>query len=424
MKGSLIDARFKGNILYSYGTQIISIGAGFLSVTIITRYAGIETYGMVSMMTALSGVLSNLLTFRTNEAVVKFYKRGRIENDQGLCRLALQMGMMLDLLVGVLLFLLVIGFSSTIAESLLKHPEMKGSVSIFAGVMLSTFLRGSPLGLLVALERFKFVNTLNVIEPLLKMILLVGIIAIGWKVTFVNIIWTMLLPSIAITALIYFLPVRELLGPLRRASFPRHLLSDYTRFSISTFVSSSLKAGNQHIDSMILGYLTNPVNVGLYNLFRQFLTPTVMLASPFSAQIYPRFVQAVTERKQEAIRETIKHANHLLLRGFIAMVAVIVPGLYLYGKFTDLHLTTMQYGTFVVMVINALLLQQLWWNRAFSLSVNPAWTVQANVIATIFMLTCVTFGVVTLGFPGVALGSSVVLLVLHIFWRSRLGVAI
>ncbi len=88
-KHSLIDARFKGNVLFSYGAQVATIGLGFISVTIITRYAVIETYGMVSMMTLLSAILSNLLTFRTSEAVVNFYKRGQAENMPGLSELSL-----------------------------------------------------------------------------------------------------------------------------------------------------------------------------------------------------------------------------------------------------------------------------------------------------------------------------------------------
>jgi len=323
--------------------------------------------------------------------------------------------------VGSLLFLFMQVFAPTIATSLLKHPEMKTGVAIFAGVMLSSFLRGAPLGLLVAEERFRFINSLNVIEPILKTLLLLCIVVAGWTITFERIIWTMLLPSLVITATVYYFPLRKMIGPLRSVRIPRQHLGDYARFSVSTFVSSSLKAGNQNIDTMILGYFTNPANVGFYNLFRQFLTPTAMIASPFSAQIYPRFVKAVTERRPEAIRDTINHANRLLLRGFLLILSIIVPGLYIYGKLNNLKLAAIHYSTFGIMILTALFLQQLWWCRAFSLSLNPAWSVQAGLLATLFMVTSVYFGVMFFGLLGAALGCLTVSFVLHLFWNAKLG---
>ncbi len=356
------------------------------------------------MMAALAGVLTNLITFRTNEAVINFYKRGQVENDPGLCRLSLMVGLMLDLLMGGILFLVVQIMAPTIAQVLLKEINSQAGVAIFSGIMLATFLRGTALGLLVAEERFRFINSLNVAEQMLKVVLLALAVYLGVELSFENIVWVMLIPSIFVTVVVYGFPLHKLFSNLRAVRIPRQHLGNYARFSLSTFLSSSLKAGNQHIDTVILGYLTNPTNVGIYNLFKQFLSPMSMLAGPYAAQIYPRFVQAMIENKAETIRDTVAHANNSLMKGFALLLFFIAPFLSLYSEWNNLNLTGEQYLAFGVMVIASFMAQQLWWGRPFSLATDPAITLYANVISIALTVSFVYIFTEELGLIGAPLG--------------------
>lgn len=420
MKRSLIDARFKKNVLFSYGTQLAAIGAGFISLTLITRYAGIDTYGRVAILTALAGILINLMTFRTNEAVINFYKRGRVENDLGLCRLALIAGIALDLTIGLALFLIMKILAPAIADNLLKQVNMEPAVVIFSGVVLATFLRGTAFGLLVAEERFRVINVLNVAEQVLKVVLLSLAVYVGITLNLENIILMMLISSIVVTSTVYGLPLRRLFGDLRLAKISNHYVRNYARFSLSTFVSSSLKAGNQNMDTMMLGYLTNPAIVGIYNLFKQVLSPMNMLAAPYSAQAYPRFVQAATERDSDAIRDTIVHANNLLIKRSVLFLIFITIFLSIYGEWNSLDLKFKEYFVFAVMVISAVLSQQLWWGRPFSLAINPTLTLRANVLSMILTISFVYLLTKTMGLTGVALGMLINYLGVTIYYRFAL----
>ena len=420
MKGSLIDSLFKGNVIFSYGTQAMGIMAGFISVTLITRYGGIDIYGMVAMMIALSGVLSQLLTFRTNEAVVNFYKRGKIKNIPGLCRLALLTGILLDIAVGVLLFFLVKSFANLISNELLKYPGHENGVMIFAGFMLASFLRATPVGFLMAEERFRLINSLKLVEQILKIVFFGIMLVFGMSLTFENIMWAMLISAVFVSLIVYIILLQKLFGPLRSAAIPYEYLSEYGRFGLSTFLSSSLKAGSRNIDTIILGYLTNPANVGIYNLFRQFLSPILMLSAPFTVQIYPRFVHAVTENKPNAIQTTVAHANRILLRGSILVLVLIVPVLVIYGKWNALDFRIQHYTLFALMVISTFISQRLWWSRPFSISINPVISIKAGILATITLPIMVYFFVTTIGFVGVGVGILVTYIILYLFWNGKL----
>jgi O-antigen/teichoic acid export membrane protein len=369
----------------------------------------------------LSGVLSNLLTFRTNEAVINFYKRGEVEKDPGLCRLALIAGLMLDLAMGLLLFFAVQFFAPTIALLLLKDANATSGVIMYSGIMFATFLRGTGYGLLVAEERFRYVNSLSILEQGVRLALLSIIVLSGITLNFDNIVWTMLIPAALITGAMYFHPVKKLLGVLRRVELARDRIGEYTRFSLSTFASSTLKAGSQNVDTVILGYLTNPTNVGIYNLFRQFLSPIAMMAAPFSAQIYPRFVHAVAERRGEDVRATIKHANELLAKGCAGMLVLITPIVIGFGIWNELQLTNKHFLAYALMGANAYLFQQLWWSRALAISHNPNISLVSNLVYLVLVLTLVYTLTAALGLLGTTLGMLLSALVIYLYWRNVLS---
>ena len=414
---SMIDARFKGNVLFSYGTQIVGLGLGFVSVTLMTRFAGIHTYGMVAALTALAAVLTNLLTFRTNEAVVNFYKRGQVEKAPGLCRLALIGGLILDMAMGWLLFFMVQCFAPSIATSFLKDSNASSAVSLYSAVIFATFLRGTGYGLLVAEEQFRYINGLSILEQAVRVALLAAIVLSGATLSLDNIVLTMLFPAVAITAAMYVHPVKRLLGELRHISLERQRVGEYARFSLSTFASSTLKAGTNNVDTLILGYLTNPTSVGIYQLFRQFLGPIAMMAGPFSTQIYPRFAHAVAERRSRDIRTTIKHANGLLTKGVLAALLVITPLLIGFLKWNGIRLAAEDFIACALMAISAYVLQQLWWTRAFAISHNPNISLVSNIVYALFVLILVYTFTAALGLLGTALGMLLSAFAIYLYWQ-------
>ncbi|QXE91556.1 glycosyltransferase [Geomonas subterranea] len=422
-KKSLIDQRFKKNLLFNYATQAVGITAGFVTTTLIARNAGLHTYGLIGLLAALGGVLTNLLSFRTNEAVVSFYKKGEVENDPGSRRLALVAGMLIDLCVGLFLYFLVSGLAPFIARTLLKEPGEYPGVALYAGIMLSSFLRGTPLGLLIALERFRLVNLITLTEQLLKMLAVALLVHAGSPVTLRGIVTAYLVPAVAVTLFVYCYPVARL-ARLRGARIPRGRVVDYAQFSISTFVSSTLKAGNQNVDTVVLGVFTTPAAVGAYTLFRQFLAPISMVTTPFSSQSYPRFSEAVARRRLDDISQTVRHANRLLMKAFLALCIVIVPGLFIYDRWNGLGFTWQHYLTFALLLVNALVLQRLWWCRPFAVAFDPNISLRGNLIYSLSLPLCLVLAVSSAGLIGVGAALTLTALLQWAYWSAIMRKAI
>lgn len=419
----MIDKKFKSNTVISYLSQAGVVACGFAFTTLVTQYAGITVFGILGILTAFSSVLSNLLTFRTNEAIVVFYKRGESAGDLGLCKFALLVGILLDVLVGSLLFALVYNSASLIAEYLIRDTAAEAAIQLFAGTLFFQFFRGAPLGYLVAKEHFKSLNLLTLSEHLIKVGITAGIILGSGGINLHQIISAGLVAAMSASVTVYVFLLVKLVHSFIKipVTINRGLIVDYLSFSLSTFLSTALKAGNQNIDTLVLGLVTDARLVGIYALFRQFLAPLAFISGPFATLAYPRFVQAVVDRRQTEIRAAIRQVNVKLIMVYAGALILMIPAMIGYGWWLKLDLQSADYLTFAIMIGSAFLSGQLWWARPFSNAVNPNFSLQGNLFATLFLLTCIYPATSHFGL----LGTSTVMLILGfgatIFWNSKLA---
>lgn len=420
MKRSIINNRFKVNALFNYATQLFSIGSGFAFVAVVTKYAGVETYGRLAMLSALIGVVVNFASIRSNEAVINFYKRGKVANELGLCKMALLLGMAFDAVLAVMLFGFLTLFAPLIAEILIKDVAWTESVAIYSGIVVATFLRGVPLGLLIAEERFKTVSILSALEQVLKFSIVVVILWRDQALDDVGIIWAVVLSSGSITLLVYFLPIKKILFDLRLCKADWCHLGSYFRFSISTFVSSSLKAGNQGVDVLVIGYFLAPSVVGIFALFRQFLAPMNILAGPFSTQFYPKIVVAAHNQEKREIHHAIVYGGRVLAAGFMILWIFSAAGMVFFGFWTGLSFSMESYISFLVISVATFLNQQLWWARPFSLAVDPRFSIDAGILATMYMVAVYPLFVISLGLFGGCLGVCLLQSMLRVYWSRKL----
>lgn len=400
----VIDKKFKSDTWASYLAQAVSIASGFVFMALVTRYAGIAVFGALAVLTALSNMLANLLTFRTNEAVIAFYKQGEATGDLARSKFALVAGMALDLLLGGGLFLLVYSQADTIANLLIKDAGAAPEVRLYAGFLFIFFIRGSAVGYLQACERFKLVSYLSMSEHFAKALAAGGIVMLYGKLNLYHAVLALLIPA-CVFSLVYLIAIG--VGLARRLgtvplSLDKGKVGEFARFSSSTFLSSTLKAGNQNIDTVMVGYLTDTHTVGLYGLFRQFLSPLAFLSTPFSSLTYPKFVQAVVEHRHSDIRRAIASINRKLRMLFLATLAVMIPAFLFYALWIDLPIQWDKWLVIIMMTLTTVIIQQMWWARPFSNAVNPNISLRANLYALVFVVVTIYPATLWLGLAGAA----------------------
>ncbi len=371
---------------------------------------------MISLMTALSSIFSNLLTCRSNEAIVYFCKKNEtISNSGQKDGTPIFLGLGLDIIIGSILVALLISLSGYVSTKLLKSPEEIENVKLYAWVVLAAFVRGTPIGYLTLREKFRFLNSVIAFEYVLKLILLTAMLLVGIELNFNHLIKLTLISSFIITFIFY---VYSAIGIVKdhMISFDGSIINDYMRYVLSTFISSALKAGNQNIEKIILGYFTGPEVVGVYNIFCQFLQPILMLKGPYTSQSYPKFVEAVAKNEPKLVLSSILYINRILFKGFILISAIVFPGIYIFSHWASLNLSLIDYIVFFLLAVKSLILQQFWWSRPFALATNPNISLIGNMLFASLMLSVIPLFVMWVKLLGLGVGLCAVYAVMAFYW--------
>ena len=415
----MIDRRFRKDVLVGYIAQAVSLGCSFLFMVLLTRSAGLIIFGAMVLLTAISGVLTNLVSFRTNEAVVAFCKQAETRGEPGRARLALTAGVTLDLAVGGVLFALMWWFAEPLSEHALSMPEARDEVRLYGLVMACMVIRGTAIGMWQSEGRFLAVGLATMFDQAGKLAVL-AVYASSQAVTLRQAVVAVLVPCAAMSAVCCVVLLGRLFR-MRAASFASlSQLREFLGFSANTFVSSTLKAGNQQIDTLVLGLAAGPATVGLYGVFRQFLSPLAFLSTPFTAISYPRFVQAISLRKPAAVSDAIRGIDRRLTKAYMALAVVLVPVLIAYLHWVNIAVLPSAWVAFALMMITAFTSGRLWWARPFSNSTSPSLSLKANLAASIALLALLWPAAHWLGLVGVAATMATVTAALSIWWRRQL----
>jgi O-antigen/teichoic acid export membrane protein len=98
-------------MIITYIANAFAIIIGFVSMYLITNYISVEVYGILAIITATSGILTNLVSARTSEAIVRFVKEEMIKGDKENIKFILFIGFFVDFFIGVMivgLFLMIL----------------------------------------------------------------------------------------------------------------------------------------------------------------------------------------------------------------------------------------------------------------------------------------------------------------------------
>lgn len=418
----MLDKKFKIDSITSYVTQAATVISSLVFMFVVTQYSGVGTFGKVAILLAISGIVSNVMSFRTSEGVVYFVCKDR-ESGYTLnyARQTIVQGILLDAIMGTIVIIVLTNFSAIISNEFLKDISDAKNVELYAWVFFGLFLRGTGFGVLQASQKFLYINLIKLVEISGKTILIIYF-SKTQELTLYQIIISILIPTIIATFIAFIYLIYFYLYEINsnNYNFKKEILKDFLNFSGKTFLSSTLKAGNKNIDVLTLGFLLDPKTVGVYSIFRQFLAPIPFLSTPLSALSYPRFIMILSGERFCELKEIIKGINKKLLYAYILITIVTSVALYIYLYTSRLEILILDYIAYLILIIGYILSSQLWWARSFSNSTDPSISIFANLYASVILITLIFPLVSRYGLLGCALAWTSMNIFLHYYWTRML----
>jgi O-antigen/teichoic acid export membrane protein len=420
----MMNRKFTVDLSFNYAFKVATFLVTFSLITLINSHFGVHTYGQLVLIISAVGFCSNFVTARSSEAITRFYTRELLNNHRGNAKYVLALGCLVDLITAPLLLGIVYLTSDLISLHLLKSPELSQNINFYAIAVFFSFLKGTILGFYQSRKMFITMAALAFLEPLFQLLLVGYTIWFKYALDLGYLIYAHVIASavaycIALTLFLYHAIKTYRLVPMNR---DQSILSEYISFSIRTFVSSTLKAGNQNIDTLMLGYFCNPSLVGIYQVLKKVMSPVFMISAPLPTLFYPKLVELFEMNRWEKIVATFRRAS-IMIFGIAILYScfafIVLPYIM---DFCDLEYNQSILHFFLLLVANTILTSQMWWVRIFSNTTNPIQSIIANVFATVFQLTVVLYLSYQFNLYGILAGLFLMNVLLLLYWFSRVKV--
>jgi O-antigen/teichoic acid export membrane protein len=239
---------------------------GFLIMILIVRIISPAEFGVYSLAIVICGIFIQIAMLGINEGSARFvaYYRGKDQEPE--MHQVVILSVQLTLAAGIIIAILVFFSAGFIADTLLHEPGLTVPLQVMACTIpfsvLTTIFLSITRGLELINPGIFFQNILRNLLLVLSLFLLVTIGA-----TFAGVLILYLLASIlTCVAFLGYMLKRSLVRPvLPPAPVNPGLRRELLTFSLPLMAIGLLTMMISWTDSLMLGYLTNAVDVGLYN---------------------------------------------------------------------------------------------------------------------------------------------------------------
>lgn len=380
---------------------------------------GVEEYGKYAIILAIGSVAIKLTASRTGEAVIKFYISEKEKGNNSKSLLAIYFGLAFDLISAIIACFFVFIIAEYAAKYFANGMPIVHEVRLFALCIFFAFIKSTPIGYFQAKSKFFFINMINSLEAIVK-ILGLFILVKTFNQGVVLVIYASIISIFFVTAIIYVYFIFELRNDFRslKFSFDHKFFKSYLSFSIKTFSSAGLKAINQNGDVLILGFFTTPNMVGVYEAIKKIASVISFISLPFPFLASPKFSLYFAKNKfNELWAYVIKQTV------FIIFSAAVVIGIlfqlvnyifeYMQIEYKDANVL------FLIAALSLTVNACLWWGRIYSNIVNPMISLRINVFSTLFQITVVVLSTWSYGVYGLLFSWLLMnILVLSLYCRS------
>lgn len=322
----------KGGVVLSYISIMINTIVQLLFTPFLIRTLGQSEYGLYSLVASIISYLTVLDLGFGNALIVytsKYREQGKIEEEKklhGMFRIVFVIIGLVAALISIILYLNVDNiFGSTMTNYELN--KMKIITIILAVNLMMTFSFSIYSSIISAYEEFVFQKIISIIGTILKPILMLPILLLGYK----SISMTLILTICNIIVLIsnYLFCVNKLKIKIKFNGFDKKLFKVILGYSIWIFLSAIVDKINWSVDNFVLGAVSGTIAVSIYSIAATLNQMFISLSTAISGVLLPKMSKLVANNASSEIltNEMIKVGR---LQGYI--IFLMCSGLILFGK--------------------------------------------------------------------------------------------
>lgn len=323
--------RGSGAIL-SYVTIIVNTLVQLLYTPFLIRMLGQSEYGLYSMVSSVIGYLT-VLDLGFGNAIVVFTSKYRAQNNtegeqklHGMFSVIYKVIGVIATIIGIVLFFNVdVLFGSTLNDKELSQTKiMMLILSLNIGLTFSFSIYSS---IITAYEEFVFQKVLSIVNTLMKPLLMIPLLFLGFKSVAMCVVITIVNIGVLFSNFLYC--QKRLNCKLKYQGFDIKIFKSIITYSIFIFLTVIVDKVNWSVDQFILGVICGTTAVSVYSIASQLTQLFINLSTAVSGVFLPKVSRMIANRANRALLtdEMIKIGRIQFL-----IINMMATGLILIGK--------------------------------------------------------------------------------------------
>ncbi len=322
----------KIGVVLSYLSIVVNTLVQLLYTPLLIRKLGQSEYGLYSLVASIIGYLAIMDLGFGNAIVVytsKYRAQKKYDNERklhGMFNIVFKIIGIVAAFLGLILYFNVNNiFGNTLSSTELE--KMKIMMLILSFNMFITFSFAIYNSIITAYEKFAFQKIISIIYTLLKPMLMIPLLFLGYKSISLCVIIT--LANLITLVSNYYYCRKKLEIKIKFFGFDKKLFKEILGYSLWIFLAIVVSKVNWSLDNFILGAVSGTIAVSIYSIASTLNQMFIQLSTAISNVFLPKISKLVA---QSATSE--KLTNEMIRIGRLQnyIIFLMCSGLVLFGK--------------------------------------------------------------------------------------------
>ena len=323
--------RKKGAVL-SYVSLFINILIQLLYTPFLISKIGQSEYGLFSLINSIIGYLT-ILDLGFGNAIIVYTAKYRAQNKyeeeqklQGMFNIIFKIIGVISGLIGLILFLNVNNFFGN-SMTLVELEEAKIMMLILTFNLIITFYFNIYSSIITAYEKFTFQKLIAILSTLLKPLIMIPFLLLGYKAITMTFIITLINLFVLLSNYTYC--KTKLNIKIKYTGFDNQTFKVIFGYSIWIFLAIVVDKINWSIDQFVLGSISGTIVVSVYSAASTINQLFISFSTAISSVLLPKVSKMIAKESSndEITNEFIKVGRIQYL-----IIFLMCSGLVLFGK--------------------------------------------------------------------------------------------
>ena len=318
--------------ILSYVSIIATTLIQLLYTPLLIRKLGQSEYGLYSLINSVIGYLTILDLGFGNAIVVytaKYRALKKYEEEKKLHGMFFIIFCIIGVIAGIVGLILYFNvdnlFGSTMTDTELHKAKIMMLILTFNLVI--SFIFNIYSSILNAYERFIYQKAISILNTILKPIIMIPLLFMGFRSITMVIVITIL--NIMVLLSNYFYCRNKLHIKIKYRGFDKIVFKTIFGYSFWLFLTSIVDKVNWSVDQFVLGVVSGTTTVSIYSVATNFNTLFINLSTAISGVLLPKMTKMISNNstKKELTNEFIKVGRIQFI-----VIFLVTSGFILVGK--------------------------------------------------------------------------------------------